>query len=342
MGQPRVTIFADCGGSIGVGHVMRSLALAEALTAAGAVVSWVAAVSTVPWLAESFWKRGIEVSEPPSGSTATLTAITDTCPSIVVIDSYADRVQLAQDLKHRDAKLVAIADESTPPLPADLYICPGIRADWAKASASRVIGGPEHVLIREDIRALRPHVWTPRPSSSPCRIALRLGGTDGDGAAPSLLAALRGLSSISHIDVSPDTQETVRAIRDLFPEASDRIELTQAGPDSFGRAGDADVVVTSGGVSVWEFACAGVPQVLVETSLDQRSNVDWFENQGCAASLGTLAAIQSDTRSATDRLQRLLADKAGLQVRARTAWERIDGKGAERAAQAIQSLAATQ
>lgn len=342
MGQPRVTIFADCGGTIGVGHVMRSLALAEGLTAAGAVVSWVAAVSTVPWLAEFFSRRGIKVSEPPNGSAATLNAITDTCPSVVVVDSYLDRTQLAHDLKRGNVSVVGIADEFTPPFPADLYVCPGIRARWVEASASPVVGGPDHVLIRDDIRALRPHVWNPRPTSLPCRIALRLGGTDGDGAAPSLLASLRGLSSVTHIDVSPSSPGTVRALRDLSPESNQRIHLTQAGHDSFRRAADADVVITSGGVSVWELACAGVPQVLVETSLDQRPNVDWFENQGCGASIGTLAAIQSDTRSATERLQELLADKAGLQLRARTAWERIDGMGAERVAQAIQSLAAAQ
>lgn len=342
MGQPRVTIFADCGSRVGVGHVMRSLALAEGLTAAGALVSWVAAVSTVPWLAEFFSRRGIKVSEPPNGSAATLNAITDTCPSVVVVDSYLDRTQLAQDLKRRDAKLVAIADEFTPPLPADLYVSPGIRAGWAETSASRLIGGPEHVLIREDIRALRPHVWNPRPTSSPCRIALRLGGTDGDGAAPSLLALLRGLSSVTHIDVSPSTPGTVRALRDLSPESNQRIHLTQAGPDSFRSAANTDVVITSAGVSAWEFACAGVPQILVETSLDQRPNVDWFVSHGCGASIGTLAQIQSDSRSATERLQELLADKAGLQLRARTAWERIDGLGAERVAQAIQSLAAAQ
>lgn len=342
MAEPRVTFFADCGSSIGVGHVMRCLALAEALTAAGAVVSWVAAVSTVPWLAESFSRRGIKASEPPHGSTATLSAITDTYPSVVVVDSYTDHTQLAQDLKRGNVKVVGIADEFTPPFPADLYVCPGIRARWVEATMSHVISGPEHVLIREEIRARRPHVWIPRPRSSPCRIALRLGGTDGDGAAPLLLGLLTGLSFISHLDVSPDTPETVRAVRELSSEARERINLTEAGSDSFRRSADADVVVTSGGVSAWELACAGVPQILIETSLDQRPNVDWFENQGCGAYIGTLAAIRSDTRSATERLRQLLADESGLRLRARTAWERIDGKGAERAALAIQRLAAAQ
>lgn len=342
MAEPRVTIFADCGSSVGVGHVMRCLALAEALTAAGAVVSWVAAVSTVPWLAESFSRRGIKASEPLNESTATLNAITDSRPSVVVVDSYTDRTQLAQELKRRNVRVVGIADEFTPPFLADLYVCPGIRARWVEATTSRVISGPEHVLIREEIRDLRPHLWIPRPCSSPRRIALRLGGTDGDGAAPLLLGLLSGLSFISHLDVSPDTHETVRTVRDLSSEARDRIRLTPAGPDSFRRAAGADVVVTSGGVSVWELACAGVPQVVVETSLDQRPNVDWFQNQGCGASIGTLSAIQSDTCSATERLQELLADEAGLQLRARTAWERIDGLGTERVAQAIHSLAAAQ
>lgn len=341
MGKLRVTIFADCGNSVGVGHVMRSLALAEALTTAGAVVSWVTTISTVPWLADLFSKRCIEACEPPTGSMATLKAITDTLPTIVVIDSYVNRTQLAQDLRRGNARVVAIADEFTPPLPADLYVSPGIRAPWAEASTTRVIGGPENVLIRGDIRALRPQVWSPRPSASPRKIALRLGGTDGDGAAPAVLASILGLSSISYIDVAPATEETARAVSELSPTNGARVGLTQAGPNSFSRAGGADVVVTSAGVSAWEFACAGIPQILVETSADQRPNVEWFESQGCAAAVGSLAAIKSDSHSATERLRKLLVDKAGLQRRSRTAWERVDGNGAERVARAIQDVAAT-
>jgi spore coat polysaccharide biosynthesis predicted glycosyltransferase SpsG len=89
----------------------------------------------------------------------------------------------------------------------------------------------------------------------------------------------------------------------------------------------ADIVVTAGGVTLLEALCLGRPTVAVVTAPNQRSNVEGVVADG--------AALASGIDDVVTVVERLVGDHALRQELSAAARRVIDGRGAERVADAI-------
>lgn len=339
-GGNRVTILADCGSAEGVGHVMRCLALTEALERRGDKVEWITDPAAIGWLSEIFASRSYRHQPIPPSSREIRSLVSAHGSSIVIVDSYQDQSELALELAGRGVRVVSLVDDATPRLVSDLYVCPGVRAPWLDDAESPVLAGPEFVLMRDEVRSLRPTEWERYYDNRPLALALRLGGTDGAGIAATLISILSAVPTGPSVEVSPDTSDARAAIAALPPTVRERFSLTPAGSEAFSRAADSDCVITAAGVSAWEFACAGVPQILIEAADNQGPNIEYFSRMGWAPVLGNTRALVADPQAAAIRLEQLLEAREGLLIGAQAAWTGVDGNGADRAAGAISELVA--
>ncbi len=288
----RVVFRADATPSIGTGHVMRCWALAEDFASRGWEVAWQGDIE-VPWLVDALASVGWPMSGPGSNEA-----------DLVVVDSYTLPREYRQDLLDLGIPVVSIVDDYHQELgPGALWVNPG--APMAAPSSVRFLNGPDYVLIRSEIRALRALRVSVGP---PEGVTVLLGGTDFAG----LGALVERLELPAPVHAGPGIG------------SGNGVTWLPGGSELLRRAACSQLVVSAAGVSSWEMLHIGVPLALMLAADNQRGNYEWMTSHGWAAPLGGGEHLQ-------DRVSAILA-------RGSEGRQRIDGLGAQRVAEAVLRL----
>jgi len=314
----RITIRADATPHLGTGHVMRCLALAEELRAAGAVITWRGQIY-VPWivtkLRTSNW--AIEEAHPDA-----MVDADDTVADVVVVDSYAMDWEYRERLQARGIGVVVIADDFHTSLgPGDLWVNPGNEVDRDGTSATTYLNGPAYILLRSEIRGLRTlreSVFT-RANTKP-KLTVLLGGTDAAGLGSLIDPIFRRFGQEFHIIAGPKLS-SINSVATWLP----------AGPELLREAALSDLVVSPAGVSSWELVHIGVPVALVLGTENQRGNYNWLTRNGLAFGMGSAEELQDDGVLA----ERLELAFAKAEKPPHTTALTVDGQGTRRVSDAI-------
>lgn len=203
-GVLRLVLRADGSAQIGLGHVVRSLALAE--------------------IVEPLFTQVVLLTRSPSPAVRQLAATADvTLVELPTQSSMAEAAQLATYLRPTDVvvvdgygfdedyqtsvvgcgcKLVLIDDLKLSPTPADLIINhgPGVRpTDYVARPTARFCLGPEFSLLR---RPFREQARAPHPAPALISAVLTcFGGADPLGLTQRALAALLALPQVRRVGV---------------------------------------------------------------------------------------------------------------------------------------------
>jgi spore coat polysaccharide biosynthesis predicted glycosyltransferase SpsG len=271
---------------------MRCWALAEEFAALGWEIAWQGAIE-VPWLVAALAGAGWPVSAPESINA-----------DLVVVDSYTLGPTFRQVLLDRGIPVLAIVDSHHQELgPGTLWVNPG--PPMAVPSSVRLLSGPEYVLIRSEVRALRALRASVR---SPEGVTFVLGGTDFAG-----LGELVGrLRLPGPVYAGPGSS------------SGGGVTWLTGGSELLRRAACSRLVVSAAGVSSWEMLHLGVPLALLVAAENQRGNYDWLTSQGWAYGLGGGEGL-------AEGISGLLAGELA-------AVQRIDGLGAARVTDALLGL----
>lgn len=323
---------ADASPTMGMGHLLRTLALAQAWQDRGGTV--VCATIDPPDRARCRLEReGVEVLhvDRPAGGAGDLAwtcGIAHERAACVVVDGYHLGVPFANALVDAGLRTLLVDDMgSAAPIRAmvlnqNLH---GTRSIYPLAGDLVLVGTRYAMLRRELLRMRRP----PGPAAVRARSALvTFGGADParltEAAALALLAA--GLERVVAV-VGP-------AAPGLGP-GHPGIELHVDPPDFFGLAASTDMAVVAAGSTVWEFAWLGVPMALVSTAANQEPMLAAAVGAGMAIGLGGAEAFR--LAPPIPRLAEFAGDAAGRASLTSTGRSLIDGQGAARVAEALET-----
>jgi spore coat polysaccharide biosynthesis predicted glycosyltransferase SpsG len=313
----RILLRCDADERTGLGHAARALALGEALTARlGAEPEFVSRPTAL--LLRFAGERRVPV-----------TAVTDVgYDSAAVLAAASRAVALVSDTYELDAgSLARVCAARLPHVvvddfarladwPCDVVVNPNLGADPDRyRGAGRVLAGAAYALVRREVReaaAVR------RPTTADCRVLVCLGGGAWPAAAGPLLAALVSAG----LGVRATTREPVPA----GVEAVDPDSL----PAQFVWA---DVAVISGGVVKYEAAACGVPTVVTAVVEHQHDVAAAFASTGAAVYAGEIG--RAAPAALCDKVTGLLADERRRAAMAAAGRALVDGRGAERAADAL-------
>jgi UDP-2,4-diacetamido-2,4,6-trideoxy-beta-L-altropyranose hydrolase len=190
--------------------------------------------------------------------------------------------------------------------------------------------GPGYALLNAKIRQ---HVGSYLASAKPRRVLVTLGGAD---PANHTARVLKELADISDLEIDV-------VLGSLYPHANPGDNLVGVTPgrvrvhrglDSLlDLARQADLAVTAAGSTVWEFACLGVPMVVVGTADNQERVLRGLEKEKAAKVLGRIEDL--DSGAIAKSVNRLMADPAGLRELSSSASSLVDGQGVERVVDVI-------
>lgn len=320
-----VLIHCSGGGALGVGHVVRSYALAEEAVGRGHRVTF-AGEYEGGFVEGLLADLAVEVHRAPT-DLATLTRQLE--PDVVHVDSYAPL-----QLEPGRALLSNVEDGAFGRRPADVVIDPnfGAEAQDRPDTPALLLAGARYAPLRADVAALRGRAER-RASAS--RVLVVMGGTDPHALTPRAVAALAGTGLDLAVTVVAPVSRHPECRRAASASSRLRLELLAQVTDLPYRMVEHDVVVSAAGTSVWELCGLGLPMALVCAVDNQRPGYERVVGAGAAVGLGERLL---DVEGATRALGELLLDAPRRAEIADRASRIVDGRGAWRIVGAWEQL----
>lgn len=341
-----IVIRADASVEIGTGHVMRCLAVAQALQDEGydCVFATAAGTSALDARLKDEGFGQIRLPGPPGGpgDLGALLALLDRLdPRGVIIDGYgfnpAYRAALWASASERGASVLAFDDTAeVEALHADIVVNAALHAERLPyvriAAGARLLVGPSHAPLRREVR-LAAGATLPSFEQRDS-ILLTFGGSDPfaftgpclERLAPTLPAGARLVA------VTGGSNPLAGEIAALGAKWPDRVLTLHDTPSMGALMAQAGLAVSAGGGTTAELAALRVPTLLVVVADNQALAAE-------ASSAGWCEVIDARKSDATDRVaQRALDLWRNLPARRRMAEAAgglVDGMGAMRIARAL-------
>lgn len=336
-----VLIRTDGGGSLGLGHVMRTLAVAEVLRdemGYGVIFAMDARARLADGVA-IVEERGFPVKRQPqmrrSGDSEAgwLIAICQELkPGSVLFDIRTDlSADDLTNIRKQVSKIVTLDDGSERRLVADVALFPPVpqvqQMDWSRARG-KMITDWDHVVLSAGASHRKSQTTRTDQSS---KLFVNFGGSDPFELtlpAAQMLAKFEKTLDVTFV-IGPGVVDAER-LAEGVRRCSKRFTAEIAPEDFTGLAASHDLALIAFGVTAYELAHLGVPTILVCLNEDQFASAAPFVDEGIGARM--LMSVAGQIPDIADTLKIWLKDHEKRQKAAERAVSLIDGNGARRVA----------
>jgi UDP-2,4-diacetamido-2,4,6-trideoxy-beta-L-altropyranose hydrolase len=335
---PPFLIRADAGIHLGIGHVMRCLALAQAWQEVGGTAQFVLATST-PALEARLACEGMETSHlaAQAGSASDAEQTTALAwqqgAAWLIVDGYHFNAAYQRAIKESGLYLLSIDDYGhAGHYWADLVLNQNIQAAESlyprREPYTQLLLGTSYALLRREFWPWRD--WQREIPVEGRRILVTMGGADRDN------VTLRVLEALDHLEGMDLEVQVVIGGSNLHRESLTAYEdagicqLIQDSSDMPRLMAEADFAVSAAGSTCWELAFMQLPSILVILADNQSSNAIGLDRAGAATSLGWHQGVSPEALAHT--LRWLLRNREARATMAGKGRSLVDGTGAHRVA----------
>jgi CMP-N-acetylneuraminic acid synthetase/UDP-N-acetylglucosamine:LPS N-acetylglucosamine transferase len=330
--EPRVLFRADGGATLGMGHVFRSLAIADALReSTRADVAFLMSADLPDGIRtvsrHGYPVRAVDGSRPDDF----LEHVRDFAPSILINDLRTLPAAYLRALSHLGTTTVNLVDT-----PGDLettehyeqLIVSVMKED--RETPEGFYAGPEYAILREQFHGRAKDV-----REEPRMVLLSFGGSDPQGLTLLAVRALTALpAEVELLAVTGPAFAFHRELDEVLQAAPGRVRvIREAGGHIAELMLEADVMAGSGGMSVYEIAALGTPGVILAQNAREDERMRGFARHGTVVYLGLGTEVEEG--ALRDAVARLLADAPERRAMSARGRALVDGLGAVRAADAV-------
>lgn len=338
----RIAIRADASRDVGVGHVMRCLALAEALRQQHA---------EVVFLCQSL-KGHMQALIQDSGFACQMLPVTPDWKEDagnaravlqhsswdwLVVDHYALDANWQRLLRHHAKRVMVIDDLANRThdcellLDQNLYADPGTRYEALVPCNTVQLLGPEYALLNPGFARLRE---ARKPLDGKIRhVLVCFGGADAPNASLRVLTYLLPAFPDIFFEVVLGAANPHRFSLEALCQGYSNVSLNIAVSDMPERMARADLFIGAGGSMTWERAALGLPGVILSIADNQRPLAQILAQLGEGYDLGAVEVFKPDELIAV--LKHLLDSPEELRLMGQSLSLRCDGRGAERVAERL-------
>lgn len=310
---------------VGLGHVRRTLTLAQALVRAHAAVTFLFEGTRAA--AQPIVDAGFEVIDVTKDPDRAARHVQGARSHMVVVDVRhgADDLHL---LRSAAPRVGVIDDLGDPPVDADLVTNSAFYAEelpYRQRPGTVFLLGPRYALLREAFAAAPP-----RRSGRVRRALITLGGSDPTNLTPRLVGWTRAeCPDVEVVVVAGPFFTNLEEIRAARPS---RILINP--PDMRDVMCAADLAVSGGGQTTYELAATASAVLAMQVADDQRRNLEALSRAGVLAFAGTAddPALEARYRQ---HLARITGDADARAQMGQAGRALVDGRGADRVAAAI-------
>ena len=314
MGQ-HLIIAPAFGVQTGIGHLVRSLALAEDFANFG----WQVTLETeapVDLTRDQVTRLGFQTSniaiEAPDGARQA---------DVILSDDYAIDAPALAALKSRCTVLMQFQDFAEQKIAADIII--RIAYQGAEPDAGAIcLTGIGHAVLRSDFRRIRyKRINANRPREIR-NVLIAMGGTDTQSQTIAWAKQVRSRFPDAFIQlVIGSLTPNIDQIKAL---AGPKLSVAVDTPIMADLMGEADLAIGSGGVGCLERCCIGIPNITLVVAENQRAQTLELARRGATLALD-IAQLQQPGNIGAALDQLAVAAKSGIMAKA--GRDAIDGKG---------------
>lgn len=330
--EPRVLFRVDGGARLGMGHVTRSLAIADALReSARAEVAFLMSAEHPEGIREAS-RRGYRVQALGDlRIESCVRSIQDFAPAILINDMPSLDSEYLKALAHLGATTVNLVDTPEDLETTEQYeqvIISVMSHD--RETPEGFYAGPAYAILREQFRDRKKDV-----RRLPQRVLLSFGGSDPQGLTLKAVRALQALPfEIEVLAVTGPAFAHQRELKTLLSTLQRRVTLIQeAGGHISELMLDADLMVGSGGMSVYEIAALGTPGVVLGQNAREDRRMREFARHGTVQYLGLGPEVGEERL--LEAVSSLLGDFERRQAMSERGRALVDGLGAARTAEVV-------
>lgn len=323
MTKPLAVFRADATARIGLGHLVRCAALADALTNVGWQCAFAVSqdsAATASQILAPHWPI-FRLPDREAEAATLRVRLPEGC-ALLVVDHYGRDAGFERACRGWAEQILVIDDLADRPHDADILIdqTPGRTADAYAALASsscRVSTGIDFALLRPQFRALRPAAIARRlRDETPRRLLVSLGGADATDLTSRVIAAARSLPLEIDI-VMGAAAPHLAAVEGRAREAGEHVRIHTKVAAIAELMVAADLAVGAAGMSAWERCCLGLPSLVLVAADNQLPGARFLAEAAAALVIDergepSIAAIGAVLRRLVDdgALRRLLSQRA--------------------------------
>jgi UDP-2,4-diacetamido-2,4,6-trideoxy-beta-L-altropyranose hydrolase len=335
---------ADSGTAIGIGHIMRTLALAQAWQSAGGSVLFLKAPGD-PAADDRLRSEGMEVAHVCStiaGDDDAAETINHACERDarwIVVDGYQFPRSFQVHLRDAGFRVLHIDDAMfREEYCADIVLDQNIYANEdlyrRRAPYTQLLLGTAYTLLRREFLECGP--LGEREKSATPHVLVTLGGSDLENITRAVVEALQRIEPTRYTAtvVVGGANPHLAELEQRVSQSSNielRVNVTEM-PEMMRRA---DMAISGGGSTMWELCFMGISSIAIELADNQRKIVDTLDERSAAIGIRWQDVIE--IAPLVSLVNRLLSDSTLRQRMSATAQQIIDGKGAARIIQAMQN-----
>jgi spore coat polysaccharide biosynthesis predicted glycosyltransferase SpsG/RimJ/RimL family protein N-acetyltransferase len=320
----RAILRFDASKNQGLGHLVRSMAVADAAMISGWDVEVSGNIDNPAGL-EMIRDRALTLHPKPGNATDLAALALSRQASIVHIDTYAEQGSLREALGSVGILLSSMEDGRNGRRAADLVIdpSPGSELSFRPFDGSmRLYRGGKAVPLRRSILAMAKTGET-AVEDRLRRILIIMGGTDASNLTDFMLRCWlgTGLEAECNVVAHPEALSSWDAglLQDVVVHAAGSNV-----PDLFP---DMDLVITASGTTIWELAHLGIPMAIVQVVENQRGNYDYATSNGMAIGLGSFVDGKLERQRVVQLLHEVGSSESVRGGLAQSARKAIDGSG---------------
>jgi UDP-2,4-diacetamido-2,4,6-trideoxy-beta-L-altropyranose hydrolase len=326
----------DASVSMGTGHVMRCLALAQAWQDAGGDAVFAMAEATPAIEARLRIERAkilrVRVAAGSADDAAcTLDSAQREGAAWVVVDGYQFNSQYAPLLRAGGLKVLQVDDNGeASPHAADLVLNQNLHAREGlyrdRAAHTRLLLGTRYVLLRREFAFWRKRAFA--ISGRARRVLLTMGGSDPDNVTERVLKFLLAEPGLELTVAVGGSNPHLASIEKMVEQASGPVRLLKDVSNMPALMVWADLAVAGAGTTSWEMCMMGLPAALCVLAPNQENIASELARAGAAVNLGSVG--RNGTGQAATMLHELIGSESQRAKMSARGRELVDGRGAQR------------
>jgi UDP-2,4-diacetamido-2,4,6-trideoxy-beta-L-altropyranose hydrolase len=324
----------DGSATIGTGHVMRCIALAQALQDTGGQAAFAVAEST-PGIQARLAEEScavLAVSGAAGGkddSSHTIACAREKLADWVVVDGYQFGGDYQSALKAAGFKVLFLDDYGHADYySADLVLNQNVQANEGMYAArepyTRLLLGPDYCLLRREFASWRG--WKREIAPTGGKVLVTMGGSDPENCTATVIEALATLPRIDVTVVVGGSNPHLGSLQRLA--AGGQFRLLQSVANMPELMAWADIAVSGAGSTCWEMCLLQLPMLLIDLADNQKPIARALEELGAARHLGPSGNVTaSEVATSVARLLTSQNERAALSGKC---GKLVDGRGTER------------
>lgn len=330
--EPRILFRVDGSRVRGMGHVYRSLAVAEALREGSrAEIAFLMSADHAEGIA-TVSKSGYPVRVFKSGGLEVLIdSIQDFAPSVVINDLPLVEETYLRSLARLGTVTINLVDtlDDLERVSRDAQFVISVMNE-DRETPEGFYGGPAFAILRRHFQG-RERVFREKPA----RILLTFGGADPQGLTLKVAKALAPLTrDVEVLSVAGPAFPHTHVFEALQRTLGQNLPLVKGVDMQMADLMlDADLVLCSGGMSVYEIAALGAPGVVLAQNAREDRRMREFSRFGTIEYLGL--GVDVDETTILDAVRQLLNDPERRREMSGRGRALVDGYGAARAAEIV-------